>query len=264
MSAEALRPHPLDRSSPLPLWAQLLADLRARIAAGEFDERFPTEQELTAAYGVSRQTVREAVRRLDEEGIVERERGRGTRVRTLEIGRGVGTLHGLFQMIEEQGVELLSEVRAREVRRDARAAGQLELPPSAALVYIERLRVADGTPIALDRVWLPDSVAHAVLEADLTHTGLYSELSRICGIDLVGGREQIRPLLPGPEERSALELDTDVAAFSIERLTWSSTGPVEWRESVVRGDRYTFVNELRPARAGTPERSWTEGRGTRR
>ena len=52
----------LDRSSPLPLWAQLLDDLRDRLDAGEFAESFPTDLELTTAYGVSRHTAREAVR----------------------------------------------------------------------------------------------------------------------------------------------------------------------------------------------------------
>ncbi|MST33457.1 GntR family transcriptional regulator, partial [Acidimicrobiaceae bacterium USS-CC1] len=57
MSADASRADRLDRASPLPLWAQLLAELRARLGAGEFDERFPAELELAADYGVSRNTA---------------------------------------------------------------------------------------------------------------------------------------------------------------------------------------------------------------
>jgi GntR family transcriptional regulator len=68
----------LDRNSPMPLWAQVLGDLRARLARGEFTGRFPGDEELRAQYGVSRHTVREAVRRLQAEGVIERGRGRGT------------------------------------------------------------------------------------------------------------------------------------------------------------------------------------------
>ena len=75
----------MDRASPMPLWAQVLSDLSDRLGAGEFDERFPTDQELVEAYGVSRQTVREAVRRLADDGLLARERGRGTRVRAVEF-----------------------------------------------------------------------------------------------------------------------------------------------------------------------------------
>jgi GntR family transcriptional regulator len=71
-------PRPLDRTHPLPLWAQLEADLRRRLAAGAFDARFPTDRELVESYEVSRNTAREAVDRLCAEGLLERRRGRGT------------------------------------------------------------------------------------------------------------------------------------------------------------------------------------------
>ena len=71
----------LDRTSPLPLWAQIADDLRARLARNEFSERFPTDEDLVREYAVSRQTVREAVRRLEQAGVVERHRGRGTFLR---------------------------------------------------------------------------------------------------------------------------------------------------------------------------------------
>ena len=61
----------VDRSDPLPLWAQVLGDLTVRLDAGEFDEHFPTDQELVQAYDVSRQTVRDAVRRLSDAGRVD-------------------------------------------------------------------------------------------------------------------------------------------------------------------------------------------------
>ncbi len=63
-------PRPLDRRSPLPLWAQLFDDLRRRVAAGEFTEEFPAEHRLTGEYEVSRHTVREALRKLRADGLV--------------------------------------------------------------------------------------------------------------------------------------------------------------------------------------------------
>ncbi|HTQ92614.1 MAG TPA: GntR family transcriptional regulator, partial [Streptosporangiaceae bacterium] len=64
----------VDRDSALPLWAQVLGDLRRRLARGEFRLRFPGDNELTEHYGVSRHTVREAVRRLQDEGVLVRGR----------------------------------------------------------------------------------------------------------------------------------------------------------------------------------------------
>ena len=68
--ASSVRARPLDRSYPLPLWAQIDADLRRRLRAGAFQDRFPGELELAAEYGVSRQTVRDALRRLRGEGVL--------------------------------------------------------------------------------------------------------------------------------------------------------------------------------------------------
>jgi len=246
--------HAIDRANPLPLWAQVLGDLRARLADGEFLERFPTDSQLVARYGVSRQTVREAVRRLSEEGVLERERGRGTRVRAFEqVG---GSLESLYEQIEAQGAAQRSLVRSREVVVDGAVARRLHLPAEAPLVRIERVRLADDEPLALDRAWLPARIADGLLEADLTRTGLYVELARLCGVEVDGGRERLAPVLPSAADRRALRLPRGEAAFSIERLATAHGRAVEWRASLVRGDRYTIAFSLtraaRPAAAPIP------------
>jgi GntR family transcriptional regulator len=238
----------------MPLWAQVLADLRTRLAEGAFAQRFPTESELVAHYGVSRQTVREALRRLSDAGVIERERGRGTRVRGFQqVG---GSLESLFEQIEAQGAAQHSVVRLREVVRDAAVAARLDLPADAPLAHIERLRLADDAPLALDRSWLPEELAAELLDTDLSHTGIYVELLRSRGLEVDGGQEQIKPVLPDRADRLALDLPAREAAFSIERLTTAGGQPVEWRHSLVRGDRYTITFSLSPARRhpGVP---WT-------
>jgi GntR family transcriptional regulator len=240
----------------MPLWAQVLADLSERLGAGEFDERFPTDHELVDTYGVSRQTVREAVRRLADDGLLARERGRGTRVRPVEFEHAAGTLEGLFHQVEALGVTQTSVVRVREETADAAIARRLKLTDRARLVHIERLRLAAGEPLAVDRSWLPARVAHRLLEAPLTHAGLYDELARLCGVKIDRGVERVRPVVPTRAEQAALDIPADVAAFSIERLVYSQESPVEWRQSLVRGDRYSFVVELSPGRARQPSLPW--------
>ena len=237
----------LDRSSPLPLWAQLLGDLRVRIASGEFEDRFPTDGELVAAYGVSRQTARDAVRRLTDDGLLERERGRGTRVRPPAFEqRTGGTLEGLFDYIEAHGHAQTSITRAQDERTDPVIARALGLADDAGLVYIERLRLVDRAPLALDRAWLPAAVAGPLLDIDLGRTGVYAELAARCGVVLHRASERIRPVAPDPADRRLLGLPAGAAAFSIERLTRDRRGPVEWRHSLVRGDRWTIRRELTP------------------
>lgn len=246
---------PIDRSDPLPLWAQVLTNLRRRLQAGEFQERFPTDEQLVAEYEVSRQTVREAVRRLADEGLLERTRGRGTRVKAFE--QTAGTLESLYEQVRTQGATQRSIVHAAEIVTDGAIAQRLTLPENAALVHIERLRLADEEPLALDRAWLPAEIARPLLGRDLTRTGLYVELARTCGAEGLYASERIRPVLPRPEDRRTLKLPRGKAAFSIERLTKARDDvPVEWRWSLVRGDRYTIKIELSASRHGTPGLPW--------
>lgn len=242
-------PRPLDRSSPLPLWAQLVAELERRHSHGAFARRFPTDRELIQAYGVSRQTARDAVRKLAETIGLDRQRGRGTFVRPSEFQQPVGALYSLFQSIEAQGVEQRSVVLAKDQRQDPPAAEELGLPPDAPLAYVERLRLAGGSPLAIDQVWLPADLALAVLDADFERSALYDELWIRCALRPTRGEEQIRPAVLGGEEAQALGMEPGAPAFSLQRRTWAGDRPLERRHTIVRGDRYAFLS------------SWTRGQG---
>ncbi|MDJ0768425.1 MAG: GntR family transcriptional regulator [Ilumatobacter sp.] len=244
---------PLDRDSSLPLWEQLEHELRRRMEAGEFHERFPTDRELIETYGVSRHTARHAVGRLGADGIVRRSRGIGTSVDRSTFERSLGSLYSLFQVVEESGVPQHSVVRALEITTDAEAADRLGLEPADELVLVDRVRYAGDEPLAVDRAWLPASVAAPLLDADFTHTSLYNQLEAAVGRRPNEGWERIVPAMPTDEERDCLDLDDGEAVFSIERLGTFGGEPVEWRITTIRGDRFTFVadwtagqrNELR-------------------
>lgn len=231
----------LDRSDPLPLWAQMASDLRRRIEAGAFTDRFPTEAQLGGEYDVSRHTVREALRRLRQEGVVISERGRGSHLATSRFEQPLGAIYSLFEAIESQGIEQRSEVRRLEEVTDRVLADQLGLEPDAKLVVVERRRFADDEPLALDTAWLPAEIAAPLLDADLTRTALYTELARSCDVRVDAGRERIAPVVPDEEECVLLGLPTGTAAFRVRRQASAGGVPVEIRETLVRGDRYCFV-----------------------
>jgi GntR family transcriptional regulator len=242
---------PLDRARSEPLWAQLESDLRRRLDAGEFDDRFPTDLELTRGYGVSRHTVREAISHLNHDGLLHRVRGRGTVVTRSEFEQPLGTLYSLFRSVEARGVEQTSQVLSLGVVENAAAAGQLGLPADASLLTLERIRLAAGTPLALDQAWLPAELARPLLEADFSHTALYDELERRCGCRPDRGRERIMPVMPSPRQRALLDLDDGQVAFSLERLGQSGAEVIEWRVTVIRGDRFHFVADWSSVESGT-------------
>lgn len=231
----------LDRSSPMPLWAQLEAELRARLEAGDFDDGFPTDAQLVSRYGVSRHTVREAIRHLNKTGILKRERGRGTVVNRAEFEQPLGGLYSLFRSIEAAGVEQASKVLQIGATQDAEAASRLGLDEGVDLFFLERIRFAGDQPLAVDRAWLPLALAEPLLDADFSHTALYDELDRACGIRPNRGWERLTPVLPSFSDRERLQLKRNDAAFFLERLGKHNEDVIEWRTTTIRGDRYRFV-----------------------
>ena len=114
----------LDMSNPMPLWAQLVAELRRRLGAGDFDERFPTEAELVVAFGVSRATVREAIRRLRGDGLLDARRGSGTFVVRRQLDAPILGTSGLAQAITAAGLVEASRVLRIEEGQATRTASR--------------------------------------------------------------------------------------------------------------------------------------------
>ncbi|MCY7340315.1 MAG: GntR family transcriptional regulator [Pseudonocardia sp.] len=232
----------LDRLGRRPLWQQLLLDLRRRLDLDEFAVAFPGELALVAEYGVSRHTVREAVRRLRDEGLVISGRGRTPRrAGPTDIEQPLGEIYSLFSAVEATGRVQRSVVRTLDVRADGVVAARLGLEESTPLVHLERLRLADAEPLAVDRVWLPENLAAPLLEVDFGRTALYAEYAARCGVRVTGGSERIRAVVPGEAERRLLGVGPGVAALAIDRLGCAGGRPVEWRQTLVRADRFSVT-----------------------
>ncbi len=224
----------------MPLWAQLLADLRRRVEGGELAEDFPGEQELASAYAVSRNTVREAMRRLRADGTVVAGRGRRPRLGD-QIRQPLGAFYSLFESVRAAGLEQRNVVRRLERLTAPAPAARLGLDPSTPLVHLERLRLADGEPLALDRIWVPAAAGEPLLGAHLADSGFYEELARLCGVRLTGGEEHLRAVVPTASQRRLLHIPSSTAAFAIDRLGRVGDAAFEWRETLVRSDRFSVV-----------------------
>jgi GntR family transcriptional regulator len=233
----------LDASDPLPLWAQLAGELRRRLSSGEFDERFPTEVELAGAFGVSRATVREAIRRLRGEGLLDARRGSGTFVVHRQLDEPIlGTL-GLAQAITAAGlVEASRVLRVEEGPAGENAARALGIGSHDTVLWVERLRYADGEPLALDlsALSLDASRRRAFVGGDLTQGSLYGILEARCALRITGGSEQLRAATCGPAERKLLRPGQGEGVFEVERVAYATDRAVEWRRSLVRGRSYVL------------------------
>lgn len=232
-------------SRTTPLWRTVLNDLVRRLETGEFDSRFPTDRELMETYGVSRHTVREAVRLLQDAGRVSRHPGKGSRVEGGPFEQPLGTVYSLFESIESTGASQDSVVLTKEMQTNSLAARILGLGARAKVFYLERVRLADGEALAHDRVWLPGTPVRPLLDVDFTHTALYTELRNHCDLSPEEGVELIKPILLDPIHAKYLELDEGAPALEIDRRSQARGKPLEWRLTLIRGDLYNFRAEWR-------------------
>ncbi|HEX2765352.1 MAG TPA: GntR family transcriptional regulator [Candidatus Limnocylindria bacterium] len=161
-----------------PRYREIERALRGRIATLRPGDRLPSEAELCLEFGVSRMTAREAMHRLAEEGLVSRVPGRGSYVAEPAAHRRADRLMSFSEEIRRQGRVPSSIVLTREIRpADAAAAGLLGLLIGQPVVLLQRVRCADGQPIALERAQLVGGTSPAVMAADLRVESLHAVLA---------------------------------------------------------------------------------------
>lgn len=233
----------LSRTSNVPLWQQLESELRERLQRGDFVDRFPSDRELMEFYEVSRHTARHAVASLGRDGIVQRSRGIGTSINTGRITQSLGHLYSLFQVVEAAGIEQTSLELVKGTSVNHVAAQHLGLKPDTPLFHLARLRLADGRPIAVDYVWLPDSYSSHLVTADFSHTALYDEMELSTLGRPTAGSERISAMVPTDDIRRLLEIDHETGVFKLVRLGERSGTTIEFRETYIRGDDFTLVTD---------------------
>ncbi|WP_081416866.1 GntR family transcriptional regulator [Arthrobacter castelli] len=229
------------RDSELSLWQTVQNDLRLRIERDEFPSGVPGEMALARDYNVSRSTIRAALAPLRRAGIISAHRGRMSTVVNVSDEQRYGPVYSLFAAVENTGMTQRSKVNTAELRTDGDVSARLGLSADTELVFIRRTRFADADVIAVDDVWLPAGVASPALEADLGHTALYQVLRDQCGITLNAGQETLHATTTNNEQSRLLDCDPGAAVFFIERLGTAGGKPVEWRETLIRGDRFTVT-----------------------
>ena len=234
-----------------PLHRQLESGLRELIQSGHVrpGQSLPGELDLAAELGVSRHTIRHALGVLTAEGLLRRERGRGTTVVAAEapppIERTLGKFYAFAWEVRARGSQQRSFVLEREVMAAGEDFGaKLALQADDAVERIVRLRTADRDPLVLETSVLPHRYAERLDQATLERDSVYDVLERRCGLKVLGARETIRPMVLERSIARLLGVRSGSPAFQIERTTWSDAGPLEWQESIVRGDRYLYSVDL--------------------
>lgn len=238
---------------PVPLHHQVYLDLRSAIDAGELKagEQLPPERELARRYGCSLITVRRALDELSREHRVERARGRGTFITTPRMERPLNGALTFAQEIQRQGLDPETRLlAARPVAANEQVATALEIEPGSPAIYLERLRLANGTPLLLEMVHLPAERFPGLLQRDLEHNSLYEILMTGYATPVERAREALEPVHIPAREARLLGVKPRSLALLVEGIAYASNGtPVEYGRTYVRGDQSRYYVERSVVRA---------------
>lgn len=211
----------------LPLYVQISELLHREIAAGHYPvgERLPVEADLAAQLGVAVGTLRKALAKLEDDGMLERRQGSGTYVRSSLNSQAVYQLFRL-ELLDGGGGMPNADTLAVDGARDAFVAGELGLAPETPLWRIRRLRYLNQTPAAAEEMWL-DQRHDRELSVEKLHESLYKHyrdhfdfwISHIEDrISCTAAPAWVADLLARPEGT--------MVGF-VERVSWSNSGRIE-------------------------------------
>ncbi|WP_280232948.1 GntR family transcriptional regulator [Nocardia cyriacigeorgica] len=226
--------------------ARRVADiLRQQIHTGAFTDTLPGEHDLAAEHQASRNTVREALALLRDEGLIARIPKVGTKVAARKFDHGLDTLLGLQETLKGHGV-VRNEVRAATpISAPPAVARRLALAPGAQVVYIERLRYLADLPLSLDLTYLAPEIGAEVLGHDLERTDIFVLLEQITGQSLGSADLAVEAVSADAHTASTLDTPDGAALLMLERLTRLEDGtPVDLEYIRMRGDRITMRGSL--------------------
>lgn len=235
-------------SLSVPLYHQIKEHLRRQIVRGRLrpGARVPSGRELERQYGVSSITIQQALRDLAVDGLVIRRRGKGTFVATPKLARPLLAGVGFSQEMRKRGLTPGGKVlRFEEVPPPPAVRQALRLGVGSSALYLERLRSADGEPVALQWSYLPADRFKGLLSVNFSGRSLYEHLEAAYGVTIVAGSRTVEGTAANRQQAELLRIPEGAPLLRLEAVNADRRGqPVEFGVTFYRGDRYRFYVEF--------------------
>lgn len=232
----------LDKNGFIPLYYQIQSALMEKIRSGELAEGDPlaSEEELSRSYRVSRMTARQALHGLKTSGYAFSEKGRGTFVSRPKLEKNIMHLRGFTEEMRQRGMRASSRVLEQTVVLPTEdLISHLNLQADDRLMKLRRLRLADGTPMAVEESHIPLRQFPGLEAIDFSQNSLYHILRERFGVRVGYADETIEALPATREEADLLTIPHKASVLSITRIIMTNQeSPIELACSRYRGDRY--------------------------
>lgn len=211
----------------LPMHQQIANHLRAEIDRKEFEpgDKLPSEKRLGDYFKVSRITVRQALKALENEGLIFKKQGLGAFVKEKFSVEKLVQLTDFSEDMRKAGYSSSSKlIKFKRVDPILEINNILSIPPTSPLIRIDRLRFADSTPVSFDITWLPASYGQLLLDEDLSSNTIYKILEEKYSIPIIAGRYKFTATSADSYISSHLNIEEGSPIFEIDRCSRTTGG----------------------------------------
>ncbi len=227
-----------------PLYRQIIWDLETKIKNNmQPNEKLPSERQLLEQYHVSRNTIRLALRDLEERGIVYRLHGKGTFVSTVYLDQiNLGNMYSFTNEMKLAGRKPQTQNRTFDlISPEKSVAEQLGLKEGEKTYKLVRLRLADGEPLLYSETFLPERLFPDLTMSDLNNDTLYGVLKKKYNEVSVMVFEDIQAVSLNKEESKILGVDIGAPALMIYRRAIDENNvAMEFTRATARGDKFIY------------------------
>ncbi len=233
----------VDPGAPRAIYLQLLDIITQQITAKKLEpgDMLPSENEFCEAYHISRTTVRQALRELEEQGLITRKRGLGTYVTEQKVSRHLGNLYSFSDDMKKLGMTPSSKILSYRLVDKADCLLPMQRFDSDRLIEVVRLRLADERPMLIERTCLPVNLCPDLSWERLENNALYTILSEHYGLQLYKAVETYEAVVLSKEESQTLQCEVGQPAFLLKRSTWDvEQRLIEYTVSVMPSSRSKF------------------------
>lgn len=231
----------VDKKSPIPVYYQLKKIVLKKIQSGDFPagSLIPSERDLGESLNISRMTVRQALNQLVSEGVLYREKGRGTFVSRTKIEQR--NIMSFSDSVAKKGLVPTTKVlHFNKEQIDEDIANILELKTGEMVYVIKRLRLASGIPIGIEENFLPEKYCPELEKYDLT-SSMYKLIKEEYSYAVSYVDNVIETSKPSREEKEQLGISNNVPVLKISGVNYTETDlKLFYERSVYRSDEYKY------------------------